>query len=67
MWQNSVLNAALQRCRETYVGTGPCYLPNYLVARYEYHKLLVEYGLLSPKLADRAPTTRYEETPLCRY
>jgi len=47
--------AALAECRRTHRGNGPCYLPEYLQARYEYHKIMVALGMLDPKLAEPKP------------
>lgn len=62
------LDQALQKCRTHYVagsGLNPntgahaarsaCYLPGYLKARHEYHKLLVAAGMLAPNLAEPDP------------
>ena len=49
------LEAALQKCRDTHSGKNPCYDYEYLMARYEYHKLLVNIGLLSRKEAEPMP------------
>lgn len=46
------LNNALTKCRETHTGVNPCYDRLYLMARFEYHKLLVKFGILDRRLAD---------------
>jgi hypothetical protein len=38
------LQAAYDKCRETVSEKLPCYEPEYLAARKEYHKLLIEAG-----------------------
>lgn len=54
-WQCPALEDALNKCRETYSGKGPDYSYKYLLARYEYHKLLVSHGLTDQMLAEPKP------------
>ena len=54
-WDDPELDLALKECRLTHRGPGPCYLPEYLMARHKYHVLLVRRGLLDPKLAEPKP------------
>lgn len=50
---HEAIDAALTECRRTYVGPGPCYLPEYMAARRKFHALMVAAGMLDPRLADR--------------
>lgn len=52
MWNDPDLDSALNRCRETYFGNGPCYAPAYLEARRAYHELLVKRGFMTKEEAD---------------
>lgn len=54
------LDKALAKCRETYIGPGPCYTKPYLEARREYHKLLAEVGHISTQQnpASKKPLTK---------
>jgi hypothetical protein len=56
-WDDPELDLALIECRHTYRGPGPCYLPDYLMARHKYHAILVRRGMLDPKLAEPNPLT----------
>lgn len=67
------LDQARLKCNAEYVqnpgGHTPklrysCYLPAYLKARHEYHKLLVAAGMLDPKLAEPEPYLEELMTPV---
>jgi hypothetical protein len=57
VWNCKGLDDAYNECVRTHVGTGVCRVPQYLTARYKYHRLLVEKGILDPTLADPRPQT----------
>lgn len=52
---SGAIEKALASCKLTYKGPGRCDLPEYLFARYEYHKLLVRAKMLDSKLAEKKP------------
>jgi hypothetical protein len=54
-WSDPELEKALAECRLTHTGVNPCQDPQYLAARYNYHRLLVERGLLRKDLAEPLP------------
>jgi hypothetical protein len=54
-WNGKELNDALALCKRTCRDPLPCRLPQYLMARYKYHQLLVRAGILSPAEADPRP------------
>lgn len=55
------LDQSLRKCRDEYVASGlgrnpsACYLPGYLKARRQYHKLLVVAELLGTEKAEHGP------------
>lgn len=61
---HKAIENALEKCRETHRGDdGPYYGRDYLTARYEYHKLLVDRGILNPKLAEPNPSAYTPKLP----
>lgn len=54
-WNDPLLEAALNKCRQTHSGKVPDHGRDYLLARHEYHRLLVERGWLDQDLAERKP------------
>jgi len=58
MSNHDQIEAALAECRRLYRGPGPCYLPDYLAARRDYHALLVNAGFLDPQFAEKGTDLR---------
>jgi hypothetical protein len=58
-FSDPILEEALNECHRTYVGPGLCTLWEHLLARYEFHRLLVERKMLDPKHADRYPDDQF--------
>jgi hypothetical protein len=54
-WNCKELDDAFNKCERTHIGTGACRVPQYLMARYKYHRLLVREGILDPALAEPLP------------
>ena len=50
-----MLDRLFTQCDKTFRDPAPCYLPEYMKARYAYHQEFVKQGMLDPKLADKKP------------
>ena len=55
---NKELEEAYKECQRTCGPTLPCFIPEYLEARYKYHQLLLKHGLIDPKLTQKCPELR---------